>query len=179
VRTFLTNVPSVPQEAKGWRAFCTEANPALFTSGPPARVNDNDSDASSLEVTDDESYRREQGEQAIELVEHLLHPDCTARYTPKQALDHVWLREEEDDDEFVPHLPSKGICARFHMLDECGQHMVYLEDNSIRSLVAGEGIAIGRNPCEFHVNMVDPFSPSREQHEPTSPEAPLSNEQSP
>ena len=88
---------------------------------------------------------------------------------------------EEDDDEYVPHPydGGEGRCREYHFRDEvtdvecvrmvakcecddCQEeaahsdgdgHEGYYEE--VRALVAGEGVAIGRNPCEFHTNLAE------------------------
>ena len=83
----------------------------------------------------------------------------------------VVQEEEEDDDEFVPHPhdAGKGRCREYHFRDEVTDvecvrvvthgevdgpgHESYYEE--VRALVAGEGISIGKNPCEFHRNLAE------------------------
>lgn len=116
-------------------------------------------------------------EAALDLLEHILHPESTKRMTPRRALAHPFLRgsssagldeydpEEDsaDDDEFAPHVfgAPESVCHEWHSRDPvtevpsvrvvvpcgcgCGR-----EFEEVRNLVAGEGIAIGRQPCEFH-----------------------------
>ncbi|KIL70478.1 hypothetical protein M378DRAFT_183937 [Amanita muscaria Koide BX008] len=170
-------------------------------------------------------------ENALDLVEQLMHPESTRRITPRAALYHPFLandtwggegtaegvryngdevvvkpgnsgRKREDnsrseldadegqegvgdddegdetgeaggragDDEFFPHPFGEGVCGEWHfqdaseepcvsmvqMVGECecgrcerdgGEKKGYEE--RLR-LVAGQGIAIGREPCEFH-----------------------------
>ncbi|KAJ3964045.1 kinase-like protein [Lentinula raphanica] len=78
---------------------------------------------------------------------------------------------EPEDDEFFPHPFGEGVCRRWHFRDEVGAPYVKIyadeedEDDDdtaffrrgakkrrtvYRSLTSGEGIAIGRQPCEFH-----------------------------
>ncbi|KAF5364141.1 hypothetical protein D9756_000149 [Leucocoprinus leucothites] len=107
---------------------------------------------------------------AFDLLEQLLHPESTKRITPKRALAHPFLagRPDEDDalpddDEFVPHEPGKGVCGNWHHRDdvteemrvrvkvrcECGECDGVVKEE-FRTVMPGEGIAIGREPCEFH-----------------------------
>lgn len=93
-----------------------------------------------------------------------MHPEATRRITPKDALAHPFLkdRDKPDDDEFVPHRFGEGICAALHFYDEntdepcvrvkAGKRRGDEEDDrmEIRHLMPGEGVAIGRMPCEFH-----------------------------
>lgn len=108
---------------------------------------------------------------AFDLLEQLLHPESTKRITPKRALSHPFLAgkpgEEDtlpDDDEFVPHEFGKGVCGKLHYRNtgtremgvrvkakcECGR-CEGVERFEKRAVVPGEGVAIGRQPCEFHV----------------------------
>ncbi|KAJ4479077.1 kinase-like protein [Lentinula aciculospora] len=80
---------------------------------------------------------------------------------------------EPEDDEFFPHPFGEGVCRRWHARDEVGVPYVkvYARDDSdgndddtaylehgvakgrktvYQSLLNGEGIAIGKQPCEFH-----------------------------
>ncbi|KAF9463068.1 kinase-like protein [Collybia nuda] len=115
-------------------------------------------------------------EAALDLLEHILHPESTKRMTPRRVLAHPFLRgssssldeydpEEDcaDDDESMPHVfgAPESVCHEWHFRDPvteepsvrvvapcgcgCGE-----EFEEVRNLVAGEGIAIGRQPCEFH-----------------------------
>jgi cell division control protein 7 len=91
--------------------------------------------------------------------------------------------EEEDDDAYVPHPydGGKGRCREYHFRDEvtdveCVRMVVRCECadcreadargegdaqghtgyyDEVRALAAGEGIAIGRNPCVFHRNLAE------------------------
>lgn len=97
--------------------------------------------------------------------------------------DEVMTAQEEDDDEYVPHPydGGEGRCRVYHFRDEvtdvecvriivrceCAdcqeedarrkvdvyEHGGYYEE--VRELVAGEGIAIGKDPCEFHQNLAE------------------------
>ncbi|OBZ70482.1 Cell cycle serine/threonine-protein kinase hsk1, partial [Grifola frondosa] len=95
---------------------------------------------------------------ALDLAEKLLHPEATQRMTPRRALAHAFLRERDapEDDEFVPHLWGGGVCGSLHFLDEetdeyCVQVRVAGQaEMEVRRVMAGEGIAIGSEPCEFH-----------------------------
>ncbi|KAJ3992536.1 kinase-like protein [Lentinula boryana] len=118
----------------------SSASSLVFPSSPPKSQHDEDVNA------------------ALDLVEGLLQPLCTKRLTPRSALYHPFLHPtgnhvEPDDDEFFPHPFGEGVCRRWHFRDEVGvpysggakrRKTVY------RSLTSGEGIAIGKQPCEFH-----------------------------
>lgn len=111
-------------------------------------------------------------ELAIDLAEQLMNPFSTRRITPKQALAHPFLRGDEgdfdeaaDDDEFVPHLFGEGVCGQWHFYDETGRPAVKVQvrcecaegcEDVLEEVVlveAGQGLAIGRQPCEFHQDM--------------------------
>ncbi|KAI0337903.1 kinase-like protein [Trametopsis cervina] len=120
-----------------------------------------------MEAPSEESYSRDI-DAALDLLERLMHPEATRRITPKEALSHPFLKDAEDpdDDEFVPHRFGEGVCGSLHFLDEVTEEpciRVYkvrkgseggvLEQEhemEVRRLVSGEGVAIGRMPCEFH-----------------------------
>ncbi|KAG5648699.1 hypothetical protein DXG03_000046 [Asterophora parasitica] len=111
------------------------------------------------------AHRREM-ESALDLVEQLMNPHCCRRMTPKNALAHPFLRGEEgdfdeaaDDDEYVPHTFGQGVCGHLHFIDDvteeprvkiprvcgCGCGEEYVE---VLELEAGQGMAVGRQPCD-------------------------------
>ncbi|KAL0576963.1 Cell division control protein 7 [Marasmius crinis-equi] len=71
---------------------------------------------------------------------------------------------EPPDDEFVPHPFGKGVCGKYHFKDPVTEEpfVRVLADNGrgmepgkrskmkVVRLTSGEGVAIGREPCEFH-----------------------------
>ena len=80
---------------------------------------------------------------------------------PKQRpRNQPWNRKlATNDDEFVPHPFGEGACREWHFRDDVTEQpyvKVAVEGDERReetlTLVAGEGIAIGRQPCEFHKN---------------------------
>lgn len=83
-------------------------------------------------------------------------PEATRRITPKKALAHPFLRDPDapDDDESAPREWGDGVCSAYHFLDEVGEHCVKVRNMAgkmvVRRLVAGEGICIGNQPCEYH-----------------------------
>ncbi|KAI0298832.1 kinase-like domain-containing protein [Russula brevipes] len=97
-------------------------------------------------------------EQAFDLLERLLHPESIKRITPRQALYHPFLRESEDgegDDAFFPHPFGEGVCGEWHFVDPVTEEFrvrVRTEEGStsVIPVMAGEGMAIGDDPCEFH-----------------------------
>lgn len=95
-------------------------------------------------------------EQALDLLERLLHPESIKRITPRQALYHPFLCEsEEGDDAFFPHPFGEGVCGEWHFVDPVTEEFrvrVRMEEGgaSVIPVMAGEGMAIGHEPCEFH-----------------------------
>jgi cell division control protein 7 len=97
-------------------------------------------------------------EQALDLLEGLLHPESIKRITPRDALYHPFLYESEDgegDDAFFPHPFGEGVCGKLHFVDPVTEEFrvcIRTEegDTSVIPVMAGEGMAIGDEPCEFH-----------------------------
>lgn len=90
-----------------------------------------------------------------------MHPESTRRLTPRDALAHPFLREPgvpvDADDAFAPQPFGGGVCGRWHFETEDGQY-VRVRVNGLeveRKVAAGEGIAFGRRPCEFHSDEVE------------------------
>ncbi|KAF9000234.1 kinase-like domain-containing protein [Cyathus striatus] len=118
-------------------------------------------------LSPEEAAHRQDIDHAFKLLDELLHPESVKRITPAQALRHPFLQDaddpEADDDEFMPHRWGEGACGELHARDDvteerivkvrmgctCGKECdVRVEE--VRSVVPGEGVAIGRQPCEFH-----------------------------
>ena len=80
--------------------------------------------------------------------------------TTRSALYHPFLRDrtEPEDDAVVPHPFGHGACRDYHFTDEetdelCARVKVEGREGWVmRRLQAGEGVAIGRQPCELHRN---------------------------
>jgi cell division control protein 7 len=102
-------------------------------------------------------------ENAYDFLEKVLCADSTQRITPREALYHDFLKPTEgeepyvnmDDDLFFPHPAGTGVCGGLHSIDpETNTHSVKIEYSDgtadIHTVAAGEGIAIGDQPCEFH-----------------------------
>jgi cell division control protein 7 len=94
-------------------------------------------------------------EQALDLLERLLHPESIKRITPRQALYHPFLREGEGDDALFPHPFGEGVCGEWHFIDTVTEELrvrVRTEagKTSVIPVMAGQGVAIGGEPCEFH-----------------------------
>ena len=85
-----------------------------------------------------------------------MEPESHRRITPRGALYHPFLADpsEPEDDELFPHPSGEGLCQKYHFKDAVTEeHCVLLNadgQEKVRRLVAGEGIAIGNTPCEFH-----------------------------
>ncbi|KAI0355327.1 kinase-like protein [Trametes cingulata] len=97
---------------------------------------------------------------ALDFLEKAMEPESIRRMTPRTALYHEFLREPgaPGDDEFVPHPFGDGVCGHLHFIDDADDLCVQVrvegrEDLVVRKVQAGEGIAIGRQPCEFHRDM--------------------------
>ncbi|KAJ4486500.1 kinase-like protein [Lentinula lateritia] len=202
-RTFSTNVPSITPDGISWSDFVTKQNPDLYSVPEPdvrfypytkqlkdqAQRQIQELDAPEQTPGPSQKQHEEDIDNALDLVEALLHPLCTKRLTPRSALYHPFLysssnrrqREadpmvdedtdmefgadedldeevEPEDDEFFPHPFGEGVCRKWHARDEVGAPYVciYTQDDFDRrkkvwhSLTSGEGIAIGKQPCEFH-----------------------------
>jgi cell division control protein 7 len=97
-------------------------------------------------------------EQALDLLERLLHPESIKRFTPRQALYHPFLHdsgEEKGDDAFFPHPFGEGVCGEWHSVDPVTEEFrvrIRTEEGStsVIPVMAGEGMAMGDEPCEFH-----------------------------
>ncbi|KAJ8487928.1 hypothetical protein ONZ45_g14148 [Pleurotus djamor] len=194
-RTFATNVPSVTPEGTSWRELITRLNPELNTPPPPdtryypysvdpslmppssmppppvpSRASASRKSPPSADAQEDSEYAGEI-EMALDLLERTLHPECTHRITPRDALNHPFLRDpkEPDDDTIFPHPIGEGVCGELHFIDEVTEtHCVRFkerrenkedpfeveeeeeEEMGVLTLNPGEGIAIGNQPCEFH-----------------------------
>ncbi|KAJ3912242.1 kinase-like protein [Lentinula edodes] len=143
----------------------------------PEQTPYHDPDREHDDISQHDNYRltpkqhEEDIDNALDLVEALLHPLCTKRLTPRSALYHPFLYSKPEDDEFFPHPFGEGVCRKWHARDEVGAPYVCIyaqddfdsddaanfgEDNGKgrkkvwHSLTSGEGIAIGKQPCEFH-----------------------------
>ncbi|EPQ58916.1 kinase-like protein [Gloeophyllum trabeum ATCC 11539] len=175
-RTFATNVPSITPDGITWREFVTRQNPDLLTPPKPdlryypyscrgsssdnlpassAKSSKSDLESSSPEPPDPDTHAADI-ECALDLLENVMNPECTKRFTPRDALYHPFLVEPEkyEDDEYFPHPFGEGVCSEFHMIDDETDELcvrVGTEDGEeILRVEAGEGIAIGSHPCEFH-----------------------------
>ncbi|KAF9226743.1 kinase-like protein [Gyrodon lividus] len=95
-------------------------------------------------------------ENALSLLKQMMEPESTRRITPRGALYHPFLADpsEPKDDELFPHPFGEGVCRKYHFLDDVTEEPCVLvnvdQQERVRRLVAGEGVAIGSRPCEFH-----------------------------
>ena len=96
--------------------------------------------------------------QALSLLELVLDPEAPRRCTPREALAHPFLSVEgETDDDTFPWPFGEGVCGPWHHVNHgqpCVSVMAKEEDGEaeikVLTLTAGQGIAIGREPCEYH-----------------------------
>lgn len=95
-------------------------------------------------------------EAALSFLAEVMQPESTRRITPRGALYHPFLAEpsEPEDDELFPHPFGEGVCGKWHFMDPVTEEQcVIVHDEGkeqARGVLAGEGIAIGSWPCEFH-----------------------------
>ncbi|KAF8842665.1 kinase-like protein [Paxillus ammoniavirescens] len=95
-------------------------------------------------------------ENALSFLTQVMEPESTRRITARGALYHPFLADpsEPEDDELFPHPFGEGVCRKYHFLDDVTDEPCVLihvdEEEKVRRLVAGEGLAIGSRPCEFH-----------------------------
>ncbi|KAI0308440.1 hypothetical protein OF83DRAFT_1089827, partial [Amylostereum chailletii] len=127
----------------------------------------------SPQMPTDDAYA-EDIDNALDLLDKIMHPESIKRYTPRQALYHPFLREdgaEREDDGFFPHPFGEGVCGEWHFIDDqtdelcvrirVGEDEVGSEDEDndedekgtvVRRVAAGECIAIGNRPCAMHMD---------------------------
>ena len=118
------------------------AGTASRQPSPPAEIQDHEAEV----------------EQVLDLLERLLHPESIKRMTPRQALYHPFLHDSEEgegDDSFFPHPFGEGVCGEWHFVDAVTEEFrvrIRTEhgSTSVIPVMAGEGMAIGDEPCEFH-----------------------------
>lgn len=150
------------------------------SSSPISFAEDGDSDESprsfKLPPPSEDVYRSEV-DRALDLAAKLLEPESTKRITPRGALYHPFLLhhpervgqprdeifdddedDDDDDDAHCPHPFGEGVCGDKHFRDSvtdvpCVRVKVKKGGRwttEVRTIVSGEGIAVGRMPCEFH-----------------------------
>ena len=146
----------------------TSSSPHSFAAPrfSPSIDDPDDERALDEEIEVETKYRKEI-DTALDFLEQIMHPECTRRLTPRQALYHAFLHEPAgesgegggDDDDFYPHPYGHGVCGEWHEWDEDAEEMIVRvkvtnaegQEEWVRRVVApGEGLAIGRQPCEFH-----------------------------
>ncbi|KAI0045114.1 kinase-like protein [Auriscalpium vulgare] len=174
-RTFTTNIPSLTPDGRSWRDFVLALNPGIFV--PPApdprfypytsrQAPPDSSSSSSFHNSSERSHspespesHRQDIEDALDLLELIMQPESTKRYTPREALSHPFLNDGDDDDYF-PHPFGEGVCGHLHFVDDVTEELCVRvpgedddEEMVVHKIMAGEGTAIGNEPCEFHRNL--------------------------
>ncbi|KAF7306773.1 Kinase-like protein [Mycena indigotica] len=140
----------------------TDSMPPVSSSSPSHSPSSPGSKASvAFSNSLMESHKRDV-DLAFSLLNGLLEPEAHKRFTPKLALAHDFLRDEgPDDQDTVPHPFGVGVCAKYHFIDEVTEELFVkvfeplqpgqtIRRLGTRGVAPGEGIAIGRSPCEFH-----------------------------
>ena len=147
-RVIITNIPSIEAEGRDWRDFVQKLNPGLFQHHGVS--DDVISSVSSQQHEEDVV-------QAIDLLRATLEPESVKRITARDALYHPFLKGEGDvsDDNFFPHPFGRGVCGMYHFKDSVSEDLCVIDHQGMRKVNAGEGIAIGYQPCEFHKNYPD------------------------
>ncbi|KAJ7706351.1 kinase-like protein [Mycena rosella] len=140
--------------------------PASSSSPPrgssPVSVSSVTANPVIKEIAAREAHKRDV-ELAFSFLQGLLEPEAYKRKTPKEALTHEFLvdKDEPADDEMFPHPFAQGVCKKYHFVDEVTEEQwvkVYepmrpgqsVPRLGVKPVVPGQGIAIGRQPCEFH-----------------------------
>lgn len=165
-RTFATNVPAVDHSGLTWTEVVERFNPYLYYPTPAES-------ATPSQRSQEEAERAEKHNtliaSALDLLTLCLDIDPTKRITAREALYHPFLEEPlppeveaqaqalgvelPGDDAFFPWPPGNGVCGSAHFVDPVtDEHCVRTARNRTRVLMAGEGIAIGARPCEFHTD---------------------------
>ncbi|KAH9854973.1 kinase-like protein [Lenzites betulinus] len=138
----------------------TRPPPSSSSCYSPAPSSPTDARGASPTPMDAERYTQEI-DVALDFLEKAMEPDSTRRMTPRTALYHPFLREDgaPGDDEFTPHPFGDGPCGDLHFVDDLDELWVKVRvegapEMVMRRVQPGEGIAIGKQPCEFHRDVV-------------------------
>ena len=95
----------------------------------------------------------------LDFLELIMEPESTRRLTPNRALHHRFLRESApgvpEEADVVPHAPGHGACGSLHFQNESKEHCAHVkvpgrEGWVVKRLRPGEGVPIGKEPCELH-----------------------------
>ena len=179
-RVFQSNLPTLTHDGMSWKEFVERLNPDVHTPPPaehnyypyslsehrvrtrpcPATSSSpgpsSPSDTSPSPVSEAARYSAEI-DVALDFLEKAMEPESIRRITPRAALYHPFLREPdaEEDDEYVPHPFGDGVCGALHEIDDADDLCIKVQVEGregwvTRKVQAGEGIAIGRRPCEYH-----------------------------
>jgi cell division control protein 7 len=159
-KSFASNIPEISGRTP-WSIFAKKLNPSLME--PPPEVDPSEWAATKSLL-----------KSALDLLEKCLEPMSVKRITARDALYHPFLAPDKDekakylqetgeelkgDDEYFPHPAGEGVCHQHHDQDEDGNWRVFVglaEDGNFQyqMIEAGEGQAIGSQPCEFHKDFI-------------------------
>ncbi|KAJ6574950.1 kinase-like domain-containing protein [Mycena capillaripes] len=158
-----------PYNTMDYSESCAPANadslPPASSSSPPrgsSPFSVGSSVVSAAAQKEREAHKRDV-DLAFSLLQGLLEPEAYRRTTPKDALAHEFLLDVDEpaDEEVFPHPFGQGVCKKYHFVDGVTEEpnvLVYEPPRSggakreliTRPLTPGQGMAIGRQPCEFH-----------------------------
>lgn len=137
--------------------------PPPSSSSPPSRFSSSRSPTPDIQPQppSPESYAQDI-DHALDLMEQLMHPESVRRLTPRKALYHPFIYDpdEPEDDEVCPNSFTEGICGAYHFYDEktdepCVTVFGKNGEARVKKLESGEGICIGKQPCEFHRHLYE------------------------
>ncbi|KAF6748918.1 kinase-like protein [Ephemerocybe angulata] len=154
-------------EAENSLAGRIESPPAPEPSTSKSKASSSKSESSPAPSWDAAAVYKKDVAHALDLLEKLLHPESVKRITPEEALKHPFLAERgarekkyKGDNGFFPHPFGNGVCGDMHFVDPVTDQPGVIRggddalddgwEETRRLVLAGEGLAIGNDPCEFH-----------------------------